>query len=151
MPQSLSAVYVRLVFSTKGRLPFLRDITVRTEMHAYLGGVSKQLDCAPLIVGGIEDHVPVLGRTGRSITQSDWVKELKRVSSGWVKERDAASGAFAWQSGYGAFSVSASRLDAVREYIAAQEEHHRQRTFQDEFRGLLRKHAVECDERYVWD
>jgi len=152
MPQSLSAVYLHGVFSTKERRLFLRDVATRTELHAYLGGASRQLDCPPLIVGGVEDHVHILARFGRTITQADWIKEIKRVSSGWLKERDPASCRdFAWQAGYGVFSVSASRLDAVREYIVTQEEHHRKSTFQDEFRALLRKHGVEWDERYVWD
>ena len=86
MPQSLSAVYIHLVFSTKDRRPFLRDKSVRTALHAYLGGVSKSLDCPSLLVGGVEDHVHLLCRFGRTITQADWVKELKRVSNGWLKE-----------------------------------------------------------------
>ncbi|SRR5216683_1573213 len=80
MPQSLSAVYIHLVFSTKERRPFLRDETVRESLHSYLGGISKQLGCAPIITGGMEDHVHLLARFGRTITQAEWVKELKRVS-----------------------------------------------------------------------
>ena len=151
MPQSLSAVYLHAVFSTKERRTFLDDTALRTEFHAYLGGISKQLDCPPLVVGGVADHVHLLARFGRTITQADWIKELKRVSSTWVKERDPRSQDYAWQAGYGVFSVSASRLDAVRDYIIGQEVHHRKSTFQDEFRALLRKHGVEWDERYVWD
>ena len=135
MGQSLSAVYLHLVFSTKDRCPCLRDMVLRGEMHAYLGGVSKQLDCPPLIVGGVEDHVHLLGRMGRTITQADWIKELKRTSSVWFKGRDATWSEFAWQSGYGAFSVSVSNLEAVSNYIVKQEVHHRRSTFQDEFRA----------------
>jgi len=151
MPQSLSAVYLHLVFSTKDRRPFLNDPALRSEMHAYLAGASKQLDCAPILAGGVADHVHLLARHGRSITQADWVKELKRVSSIWIKTRDTTLHDFAWQSGYGVFSVSASNVDAVRDYVASQEAHHRKSTFQDEFRALLRKHGMEWDERYVWD
>ena len=151
MPQSLSVVYLHLVFSTKDRRPFLRDKTVREEMHAFLGGVSKQLDCPPILAGGVEDHIHLLARFGRTITQADWVKEVKRVSSQWIKQRDQAQHDFAWQAGYGVFSVSPSNLEAVRKYIENQEEHHRHVTFQDEFRELLRKHGIEWDERYVWD
>jgi REP element-mobilizing transposase RayT len=152
MPQSLSAVYLHAVFSTKQHRTFLLDVAVRTEMHAYLGGLSKQLDCPPLIIGGVDDHVHLLVRFGRTITQADWIKELKRVSSVWIKGRAPDDcGDFAWQAGYGVFSVSGSRLDAVHEYIATQESHHRKATFEDEFRGLLRKHGMEWDERYVWD
>ncbi len=151
MPQSLSSVHLHLVFSTKNREPFLRDIAIRAEMHAYLGGVSKTLDCPPIIVGGVEDHVHLLCRMARTITQADWVKELKRASSLWIKQRNPTSGAFAWQSGYGVFSVSSSALDQVSKYIANQEQHHQKLTFQDEYRAFLRKHDVAWDERFVWD
>jgi len=151
MPQSLSSVYLHLVFSTKDRRPFLRDESIRGEMHSFLGGISRKLDCPPILVGGVEDHVHLFARHGRTITQADWVKELKRGSSIWMKERDTDLPDFAWQSGYGVFSVSTSNVDAVTEYIARQEEHHRKSTFQDEFRAMLRKHQIEWDERYVWD
>ncbi|MDO8629278.1 MAG: IS200/IS605 family transposase [Phycisphaerales bacterium] len=151
MPQSLSAVYIHLVFSTKERRPFLRDKTTRDALHAYLGGVSRQLDCAPIRIGGAEDHVHVLARLGRTITQADWVKELKRVSNLWLKEEERDYADFQWQGGYAVFSVSQSNLEQVKEYIARQEEHHRNTTFQDEFRVLLRMHNIEFDERYVWD
>ena len=79
MPQSLSAVYIHLVFSTKERRPLLRDKKMREALHAQLGGISKTLECPSLLVGGVEDHVHILARLGRTITQADWVKELKRV------------------------------------------------------------------------
>ena len=87
MPQSLSAVYIHLVFSTKDRRPFLRDKATRDALHSYLGSVSKQIDCLTLLVGGVENHVHLLARFGRTITQAEWVKELKRVSNLWLKER----------------------------------------------------------------
>jgi len=86
MPQSLSAVYIHLVFSTKNRQPFLRDLDIRTSLHAQLGGISKTLGCAPILTGGIEDHVHMLARLSRTITQAEWVKELKRVSKRWLKD-----------------------------------------------------------------
>ena len=103
MPQSLSAVYIHLVFSTKDRRPFLRDKPTRDALHAYFGGISKQLDCAPIQIGGVEDHVHVLARFGRTITQAEWVKELKRVSNAWLKERGRDFADFEWQGGYAAF------------------------------------------------
>ena len=151
MPQSLSAVYIHLVFSTKDRRPFLRDRDKRAELHAYLGGISKTLKCPTLIVGGVEDHVHLLARFARTITQAEWVKELKRVSSLWLKEQGPAFNDFHWQGGYADFSVSKSNLDQVIEYIANQELHHQKISFQDELRQLLRKHEIEWDERYVWD
>jgi putative transposase len=140
MPQSLSVVYIHLVFSTKDRRPWLRDKPTRDALHSYLGGISKQLDCPPLIVGGVEDHVHLLARFCRTITQAEWVKELKRVSNIWLKERGRDYADFEWQGGYADFSVSQSKLPDVKEYIAGQEEHHRKVGFQDELRALLRKH-----------
>jgi putative transposase len=152
MPQSLSAVYIHLVFSTKNRIPHFRDPHLRAELHTQLAAISKNLDCAPLLINGVEDHVHILARFGRSITQADWVKELKRVSNLWLREQDpAAFGDFHWQSGYGAFSVATSGLDAVTHYITNQEAHHLKLSFQDEFREFLRLHGMEWDEQYVWD
>jgi putative transposase len=151
MPQSLSVVYIHLVFSTKDRRPFLRDKTKREELHRYIGGVSKKLDCATLMVGGVEDHVHLLCRFGRTITQAEWVKELKRISNIWLKEQGGEYAEFEWQGGYANFSVSQSNLEQVKKYIEEQEEHHRKMSFQDELRALLRKHGVEWDEKYVWD
>ncbi len=151
MPQSLSAVYIHLVFSTKERRPFLRDKGRRESLHGYLGGTSKTLDCPPIMVGGVEDHVHLLARFGRSITQAEWVKELKRVTNLWLKEQSPEYADFAWQGGYADFSVSPSGLEGVRRYIAEQEMHHQKISFQDELRALLRKHQLEWDERYVWD
>jgi REP-associated tyrosine transposase len=151
MPQSLSAVYIHLVFSTKDRRPLLRDKTTREALHSYLGGISKQLDCPPILVGGVEDHIHLLARFGRTITQAEWVKELKRVSNAWLKERGRDFVDFEWQGGYADFSVSQSNLEPVKQYIIGQEEHHRKIGFQDELRALLKRHEIEWDEKYVWD
>ena len=151
MPQSLSAVYIHLVFSTKERRPFLRDKVIRESLHAYAGAVSKQLGCPPLKVGGVEDHVHLLCRLARTITQAEWVKEIKRVSSLWLKEQSRDYLDFQWQGGYADFSVSQSNLAEVSQYIAEQEQHHKKMSFQDELRALLRKHNIEWDEGYVWD
>jgi REP element-mobilizing transposase RayT len=151
MPQSLSAVYIHLVFSTKERRSFLRDKIIREKLHAELGGISKNLECPPILIGGVEDHVHLLCRFGRKITQAEWVKEIKRASNVWLKEQSPDYGDFEWQGGYSDFSVSQSNLEQVRNYIANQEEHHKKTSFQDELRALLRKHEIEFDERYLWD
>jgi putative transposase len=151
MPQSFSAVYLHLVFSTKNRIPFLNSSEIRAEMHTYLGGISNQIGAPSLLVGGTEDHIHALCRLGRSLPFSELVKELKRVSSIWIKKKAPDLSEFSWQSGYGMFSVSPSNIDAVRAYIGAQEAHHRSLTFQEEFRLILKKHGIEWDERYVWD
>ena len=161
MPQSLSAVYLHAIFSTKDRRPFLRDRSLRSSLHAYIGAISKKLECAPLRVGGTEDHTHVLARLGRTMTQAEWIKEIKRASNLWLKEQadppaapdgpSAPLSEFAWQSGYACFSVSVSNLDLVTAYIDNQEEHHRKVSFQDELRAFLKKHRETWDEKYVWD
>ncbi|MCX6884267.1 MAG: transposase [Verrucomicrobia bacterium] len=151
MSQSLSAVYVHVVFSTKDRRPFFRDLEVRGSLHAYLGSVSGELGCNPLITGGVEDHIHMLARLGREMTQAGWVKELKRISSIWVKRVGSDYATFEWQSGYGAFSVSQSNVGAVCQYIANQIEHHRTMSFKEEFLVLLKRHELPFDERYLWD
>jgi REP element-mobilizing transposase RayT len=150
MPQSLSAVYIHLVYSTKERRPFLKDEAIRESLHRQLGGISKKLGCAPIIVGGVEDHVHLLARFGRTITQAEWVKELKRVSNLWLKKEHGIR-QFEWQGGYAAFSVSQSDVEHVKKYIANQPEHHKKISFQDELRSLFKQHHVEWDERYVWE
>jgi REP element-mobilizing transposase RayT len=151
MPQSLSAVYIHLVFSTKDRFPFLGDTEIRQATFAYLSGTSKNLDCPTLAVSGMSDHVHILARFGRTLSQADWVKELKRVSHGWLKQQGTPLAKFKWQAGYADFSVSQSNLHRVKQYINEQERHHRQFGFQDELRALLRKHQIDFDERYMWD
>jgi putative transposase len=149
--QSLANLLVHLVFSTKDRRGFLQDVEARHEMHRYLAGISAKLECPTIVVGGAEDHVHVLGRQSRSVATADWVKELKRASSLWAKNKDPHWGLFQWQAGYAAFSVSQSRSKEGERYIETQDEHHRRLSFQDEFRRLLEKHEIKFDERYVWD
>ena len=139
------------MFSTKDRRPFLRDNVLREELHRYLGGILANRDCQPLIIGGVEDHVHLLSTLSRTCLASEMVKEVKRGSSLWLKTKGPDLGSFAWQNGYGIFSIGFSQVEAVRNYIARQEEHHRKVTFQDEFRELLRRYEIEFDERYVWD
>ena len=151
MPQSLARLYVHIVYSTKHRCRFLADKDIREEMHAYLGWVCRNQECPALIVGGIADHVHILIRLSRLISIADFLKELKIQSSKWVKTRGGILTKFQWQSGYGAFSVGQDELDRVVSYIRDQEEHHRKKTFQEEYRRFLREYRIEYDERYVWD
>ena len=148
MPQSLSRVLVHLVFSTKNREPLIAPAH-RDRVFDYLGGALAALDCPPVRVGGMPDHVHLLFVLSKTTALSKVVEGVKKESSKWAKQHVRPD--FYWQSGYGAFSVSPSNADAVRAYIDGQEEHHRARSFQDEFRGMLRLHDVEWDERYVWD
>lgn len=151
MPQSLAKVLVHIVFSTKNRHPFLIDRDVRKEMHAYLGGTCNNLDCRVLTVGGVADHVHILCNLSRRLSIADVVGETKRESSKWVNTKGKMLARFAWQNGYAAFSVGQSETERIRSYIAGQEEHHRKRTFADEYRAFLREYEVEYDESYVWD
>lgn len=151
MSQSHANVLIHLVFSTKNRHPYLEDTELRKEMHKHLGGTSKTLNCPPIIVGGVEDHVHVLARMARTIRIADWVKELKRVTSIWASERDQQVKEFKWQAGYGAFSVSQSEVQRVVKYIENQVEHHKKMDFKLEYRKFLERHEIEYDERYVWE
>jgi putative transposase len=151
MAQSLAKILVHAVFSTKERRPFLRDNSLREEEHRYLGGILTHLEYQPIIVGGVEDHVHLLCALSRTCNAAEVVKELKRGSSLWVKTKRPELSEFAWQNGYGIFSVGFSQIEAVREYIAGQEEHHRKVSFQDEFRQFLRRYELQFDERYVRD
>ena len=151
MPQSLARVVLHVVFSTKNRVPFLKDPDIRARLHAYMAGILQDIGCEPILINGAEDHVHILCNLSRTITIAKLVEETKTEPSKWMKEQGAAYRDFFWQGGYGSFSVSQSNVDQVREYVAAQEEHHRKVSFQDEFRALCRKHGVEIDERYVWD
>jgi putative transposase len=151
MPQSLAKILVHTVFSTKDRRPYLHDRALRNEMHAYLGGILSNLDCQPIIVGGVEDHVHVLSALARTSSPADMVKEIKRGSSLWIKSKSSDLAEFSWQNGYGIFSIGSSQIPVVKEYIATQEDHHQRISFQDEFRTLLRRYDIEFDERYVWD
>jgi REP element-mobilizing transposase RayT len=146
--QSLARNVVHLVFSTKNRSPFIRA-EVRDGLFAYLAGALNGLQCPAIKVGGVEDHVHLLFVLSKTLALCEAVKEVKQSSSIWAKEHVHTD--FYWQTGYGAFSVSRSNEDQVTEYIANQEEHHKKRTFQNEFRAFLRKHGIEWDEKYVWD
>ncbi len=151
MPQSLSKILIHTVFSTKDRRPFLRDRGLREELHRYLGGILNQLDCQPLIVGGVEDHAHLLSTLSRTSAASEMVKEVKRGSSLWIKSKSPDMQDFSWQNGYGIFSIGFSQIERLRRYIAQQEEHHRKVTFQEELRQLLKRYEIHYDERYVWD
>lgn len=151
MPQSLAKILIHTVFSTKDRQPFLKDAKLRDDLHHYIGGTLNTLKCSPIIVGGVEDHVHLLSVLARTCQPAEMVKEVKRVSSIWVKQQPGAPSDFAWQAGYGMFSIGQSQVDAVRGYIRRQEQHHQRQTFQDEFRALLNRYEIDFDERYVWD
>jgi len=151
MAQSLSKVYLHLIFSTKHRVPFLNTPELQKHMWSYLAGTLRNLDCPPIEVGGAPDHTHALCLFSRTMKLADLLRDLKRSSSKWAKTLDESLQDFQWQLGYGAFSVSKSDVERVRRYIRDQEQHHKKMTFQEEFRRLLQLYGVEYDERYVWD
>jgi len=150
MPQSIDNILLHLVFSTKDRTPCM-GATVRPMLHAYLAGVARKIGCECPRVGGVADHVHFAVLLSRTSTVAELVEELKTSSSRWLKVQSSECSDFAWQRGYGVFSVSPSDLEALLAYIDKQEEHHRTRTFQEEYRAFLQKYKVAYDERYVWD
>jgi len=150
MPQSLSLVLVHLVFSTKDRVALIGP-GVRASLHAYIAEVARNMDCLCLRVGGTADHVHVMLSLARTVSISDVVQRLKTTSSLWMKDRAPEFRVFSWQRGYGAFSVGPGDQEALLKYIDEQEEHHKGRTFQDEYRAFLKKYNMKYEERYVWD
>ena len=151
MAQSLTRIYLHIIFSTKQRQPYLKDKELRERTFGYLAGTCKNLKSPAVITGGLEDHIHILCRLSKTISVADLIRELKRHSSKWIKTKAKNLSMFQWQLGYGTFSVSPSHVEALKKYIANQKEHHRQETFQDEFRRICKKYGVEIDERYVWD
>jgi putative transposase len=147
MPQSLAQIYLHIVFSTKDRRPFFRDKSFRDRLHAYLAGICDNQDSPSIRVGGVEDHVHILCRLSKTLDVAALVREIKRDSSKWIKDENPRLGDFHWQNGYGAFSISPSHVEAVKEYILNQEDHHRRESFQDEFRRLCAKYHLPIDER----
>jgi REP element-mobilizing transposase RayT len=150
MPQSLASLHIHLVFSTKNREPLITD-DVRSHLHAYMATVLQNLGATPVLINSIEDHIHLLFDLGRTTSVSKAVEDVKKSSSKWIKNQGAEFAGFAWQAGYGAFAVSESNVESVRIYIANQREHHRKKTFQDEYRQFLERHRIPFDEKYVWD
>ena len=150
MPQSLSKVYIHIIFSTKHRNAFIQKET-EPDLYDYLGGICKRIDCPPVQIGGHENHIHILCLLSRKIRQSELVQRLKQQSSKWIKTKGAGYKDFYWQDGYGVFSVNPSETNVVTEYIRNQHIHHRKRTFKHEYRAFLEKYDVDYDERYVWD
>ncbi len=150
MPQSLARILIHLVYSTKHRERVLRD-DVREEFHRYTAAILKEWDSPAILINSLEDHVHILYSHSKNHSPARIVEEVKIASSKWLKTKGPAYAGFHWQNGYGDFSVSQSNVAQVTEYIAGQKEHHRNRSFQEEYREFLRRHEIHFDERYVWD
>jgi len=150
MAQSLAKVLVHLVFSTKERRPWIDDALAR-DLYLYLAATARGLGCPAQEVGGTADHVHIVFSLSRTVSLASSVEDVKKGSSKWAKTRGEKYRDFAWQGGYGAFSIGESGLAACTRYIREQAKHHERMDFKVELRKLLRKYGVEHDERYLWD
>jgi REP element-mobilizing transposase RayT len=150
MSQSLTRLYAHLVFSTKDRRPFI-DEEIRDRLHGYLATVIRSVDSPYVVVGGVADHVHILFDMGKTHAPVEFVEQVKRESSKFVKTFGSRYKDFYWQRGYGMFSVCPVHVADAERYVRGQEEHHRKKTYQEEFRDFLKRYGIEFDERYVWD
>jgi len=150
MPQSLVKNFLHITFSTKNRQPFIDD-KIENELFKYLGGICKNLECNPIIIGGYKNHIHILCLLSRKIPLMKLIEEVKSSSSKWIKTKGSQYKNFYWQRGYGGFSVNPQKIDVVKNYISTQKEHHRNKTFKEEYLELLKENEIEYDERFVWD
>jgi putative transposase len=150
MGQSLVKNYIHIVFSTKYRQPLITE-EIEPELHAYLGGICRNLESNPVKIGGYNNHIHILCMLSKKIALMKLLEEVKSHSSKWIKTKGKEFQNFFWQDGYGAFSVNPAEVDVVINYIANQKDHHRKKTFQDEYIDFLKKYKVDFDERYIWD
>jgi putative transposase len=147
---SYVSAYFHCVFGTKNRIPAITP-DIRERLWSFMGGIARKHECMAVEIGGVADHVHLLLSIPATVNVAKAMQLIKGGSSKWVHETFPAARDFAWQQKYGAFSVSVSRIDAVRRYIQGQEEHHRKVTFQEEFVALLQKHDIRYDEKYLWE
>ena len=150
MPQSFTSLHVHLAFSTKDRAPLI-GTGLAPRLYSYIGGILRAEGAALVAAGGMPDHVHLLVSMSKQMSVSDTLRLVKANSSKWMHETFPEQRDFAWQAGYGAFAVSFSQIDTIKRYLANQAEHHRTRSFQEEFIALLERHHIEFDQRYIWD
>jgi putative transposase len=151
MGQSLSRILLHIIFSTKNRFAFLENAGMQKEMHRYLASVFTKNNSPAIEVGGTGDHVHILCLLSRNHAVSEMINKAKSNSSGWAKRFGGICTKFSWQAGYGVFSVDQLQIVPVRRYIQDQVEHHRRKSFQEEYLEFLRAHQVAYDERYLWE
>jgi len=149
MPQSLLKILVHIVFSTKDRQDLITP-EIEPRLYAYIRGIIENNKGRMLIAGGIANHIHLLVSIGR-IDIGELIGDIKRDSSSWIKQQGQEFSRFYWQRGYGAFSVGQSQVPTVTRYIANQREHHKEQSWEDEYRELCCRYDVEFDERYCWD
>jgi REP element-mobilizing transposase RayT len=150
MANTHTSVNIHYVFSTKNRAPLIAG-NFKDRLWAFMGGIARENRMKALCVGGIADHVHLLVSVPTTLSISKGIQLIKGGSSTWVHETFPEMQNFAWQEGYGAFSVGVSHLDETIAYIKNQEEHHRHKSFQGEYLAFLKKHGIEYDEKHLWD
>lgn len=150
MSQSLTKIYIHAIFSTKHREPCLTS-AIQPSLYKYIAAICNSIKCIPIKVGGYTDHIHLLCMLSKTITVVDMIKEVKISSSKWMKLQGECFRKFYWQDGYGAFSINPMQTDDVCRYIENQYEHHRLRSFQEEFRMFLDRYHIPFEEKYLWD
>ncbi|MBN2805478.1 MAG: IS200/IS605 family transposase [Prolixibacteraceae bacterium] len=148
-PGSFTQIYIQIVFSPEHRDALLID-KIRTRVFKYMHGIIESLGHKSIIINGCADHVHIFIGINPAISISDTVKEIKRVSSIFINNLNVFQGKFKWQEGYGAFSYSKSQMSNVYNYILNQEQHHKKKTFREEYLSLLEKFEIEYDEKYLF-
>ena len=150
MGQSLSQLYVHLTFGTKNRYPFIQN-EIGQLLHKYIAGALKKYESPAIIINSVPDHVHLLFRLSKNFALAKIVEEIKKQSSKWIKEKGKEYMQFSWQSGYGAFSVSSSKLETIRKYIINQQEHHKKISYQEEVEKFIKQYdIIEYDSIYFW-
>ena len=150
MPQSLANIPVHFIWSTRDRQPFITP-EIEKELFSYMAAIFREHESPALTINGTQDHVHSLALLSRKITIAKLAEEVKKSSSKWIKTKGEFYRNFYWQSGYAALGIGQSNVEALKRYIANQEEHHRKMTFQEEYLEFLKKYNIVYDERYVWD
>lgn len=148
MPQSYVQIYIHITCHTKNNYPFIVD-KISNDLYQYIGGTLRNLNSIPIQIGGIPDHIHILCTLPKTISMSKLTEEFKTGSSKWIKTKGDEFQKFYWQDGYGAFSVSSSKLESVKKYIQNQKEHHKNMSFQEEYIHFLKEYNVPYDDRYI--
>ena len=150
MPQSFAFIPIHYIWSTKNRQPLIKS-EIEQELYKYLAGIFRGQDSKTISINGTQDHIHVLSLLSRKITIAKLVEEVKKCSSKWIKTKGKIYQNFYWQNGYAALGIGQSNIEALKKYIENQKEHHKKKTFQEEYIAFLKRYNIEYDERYVWD
>ncbi|MBD3311677.1 MAG: IS200/IS605 family transposase [Candidatus Magasanikbacteria bacterium] len=149
MAQSLSKMFIHIIFHKKYNSPVILNET-KNELFAYMGAILKDNESTPILINGVEDHVHILCVMSKNIALSKLIEEIKKNSSRWIKTKGKHYKNFAWQGGYGGFSVSSSLHEKTKKYIQNQEAHHKKMSYKEEYLLFLKEYGIEFDEKYLW-